>query len=107
MKLIKEINETVNYVTEDANGKKELHIEGPFLVAEKKNRNGSIVCAAVVYEGKEFLVLTTKGKMVRMSVEDFRSKGKTTVGNKIVGLDTGDKVQTLVVVDKATKEETI
>ena len=74
--------------------------------SEKKNRNGNIVCAAVVSEGKEFLVLTQKGKMVRMSVEDFRSKGKTTVGNKIVGLDLGDKVQTLVVVDKATKEET-
>jgi len=75
--------------------------------SEKKNRNGNIVCAAVVSEGKEFLVLTQKGKMVRMSVEDFRSKGKTTVGNKIVGLDTGDKVQTLVVVDKTPKEEII
>jgi DNA gyrase subunit A len=75
--------------------------------SEKKNRNGNIVCAAVVTEGKEFLVLTQKGKMVRMSVEDFRSKGKTTVGSKIVGLDIGDKVQTLVVVDKTPKEEII
>ena len=72
--------------------------------SEKKNRNGNIVCAAVVSEGKEFLVLTQKGKMVRMSVEDFRSKGKTTIGSKIVGLDSGDKVQTLVVI---AKEETL
>jgi hypothetical protein len=42
MKLIKEITETVNYLTEDADGKKVLHIEGPFLVAEKKNRNGRL-----------------------------------------------------------------
>jgi hypothetical protein len=42
MKLIKEINETVNYLTEEADGKKILHIEGPFLVAEKKNRNGRL-----------------------------------------------------------------
>jgi hypothetical protein len=42
MKLIKEINETVNYLTEDADGKKSLFIEGPFLVAEKKNRNGRL-----------------------------------------------------------------
>jgi hypothetical protein len=42
MKLIKEINETVSYVTEDTNGKKELHIEGPFLVSERKNRNGRL-----------------------------------------------------------------
>ena len=42
MKLIKEINETVNYLVEEADGKKVLHIEGPFLVAEKKNRNGRL-----------------------------------------------------------------
>ena len=73
--------------------------------SDRKTRNGSIVCAAVVSEGKEFLVLTQKGKMVRMSVEDFRSKGKTTIGSKIVGLDNGDKVQTLVVVDKDISKE--
>jgi len=42
VKLIKEITETVSYLTEDKNGKKELFIEGPFLVAEKKNRNGRL-----------------------------------------------------------------
>jgi hypothetical protein len=42
MKLIKEINETVNYITEGADGKKELFIEGPFLVSEKKNKNGRL-----------------------------------------------------------------
>ena len=39
MKLIKEITESVTYLTEDSNGKKELFIEGPFLVAEAVNRN--------------------------------------------------------------------
>jgi len=42
MKLIKEINETVNYLTEGKDGKKELFIEGPFLVSEKKNKNGRL-----------------------------------------------------------------
>jgi hypothetical protein len=42
MKLIKEINETVNYLSESKDGKKELFIEGPFLVSEKKNRNGRL-----------------------------------------------------------------
>jgi len=42
MKLIKEIYETVNYLTEDKDGKKALFIEGPFLVAEKKNKNGRL-----------------------------------------------------------------
>ena len=42
MKLIKEITETVNYITEDSDGKKVLHIEGPFHVAERKNKNGRL-----------------------------------------------------------------
>lgn len=42
MKLIKEITETVSYLTEESDGRKVLHIEGPFLVAERKNRNGRL-----------------------------------------------------------------
>ena len=40
MKLIKEVVETVSYLTEEKDGKKTLYIEGPFLVAETVNRNG-------------------------------------------------------------------
>jgi hypothetical protein len=39
MKLIKELTESVNYITEEKDGKKTLYIEGPFLVAETVNRN--------------------------------------------------------------------
>jgi hypothetical protein len=39
MKLIKEITESVNYLTEEKDGKKTLFIEGPFLVAESVNKN--------------------------------------------------------------------
>jgi hypothetical protein len=42
MKLIKEVYDTVNYLTEDKDGQKQLYIEGPFLVAEKKNKNGRL-----------------------------------------------------------------
>lgn len=43
MKLIREIQETVNYeLIEEGNGKKCLFIEGPFLVSEKKNKNGRL-----------------------------------------------------------------
>ena len=40
MKLIKEVVEQVNYLTEEKDGKKVLYIEGPFLVAETVNKNG-------------------------------------------------------------------
>ena len=39
MKLITEVTEQLQYITEDRDGKKELYIEGPFLVAEQVNRN--------------------------------------------------------------------
>ena len=62
MKLIKEITETVSYLTEEADGKKVLHIEGPFLVAEKKNKNGRI------YE------FNTLRKEVHRYTEDYINK---------------------------------
>lgn len=42
MKLITELVESVNYLTEEKDGKKTLYIEGPFLVAETKNKNNRI-----------------------------------------------------------------
>lgn len=49
MKLITEINEQVNIINEATeSGKKEFFIEGPFLQAEKKNRNGRIYPMAVM-----------------------------------------------------------
>lgn len=42
MKLISETVEHVKYITEEKNGVKSLYIQGPFLVAEAKNRNGRI-----------------------------------------------------------------
>ena len=40
MKLITEVTETLNYLTEDSDGKKTMYIEGPFLQSEIVNRNG-------------------------------------------------------------------
>lgn len=43
MKLIKEINETVNYVVEEKLGKgKDYYIEGVFLQSNLKNKNGRV-----------------------------------------------------------------
>jgi Prohead core protein serine protease len=42
MKLIQELNESVELLTEDVGGKKTHHIHGIFLQSEIKNRNGRI-----------------------------------------------------------------
>jgi hypothetical protein len=64
MKLIKEINETVSYLVEESSGKKELFIEGPFLVSEVKNRNGRL------YE------YNTMKKEVHRYTEDYINKNR-------------------------------
>jgi DNA gyrase subunit A len=60
---------------------------------------GKIVSGVAIEEGKEFLVLTQKGKITRLSNEDFVSKGRATKGSRIVSLDDSDRVLSLVVVD--------
>ncbi len=42
MKLIKEVFESVSYLEEEKDGQKQLFIQGPFLVSEKKNKNGRL-----------------------------------------------------------------
>jgi hypothetical protein len=42
MKLLIERIEEVQYLVEEVNGKKVMHIEGVFLQAERKNRNGRV-----------------------------------------------------------------
>lgn len=48
MKLIREVTESVNLVTEAKNGKKEHFIEGIFLQSELKNRNGRMYPESVM-----------------------------------------------------------
>ena len=42
MFLITEVNDNVNLVTEEVNGEKQYHIDGIFMQAEQKNRNGRV-----------------------------------------------------------------
>lgn len=48
MKLITEMLDQVQYITEEKNGVKSLFIQGPFLVAETKNKNGRVYQADVM-----------------------------------------------------------
>ena len=42
MLLITEVNDNVNLVTEEVNGEKQYHIDGIFMQAEQKKRNGRV-----------------------------------------------------------------
>ena len=48
MKLITEMTESVQFITEDKEGKKNYHIEGVFMQSGVKNRNGRIYPSATL-----------------------------------------------------------
>ena len=50
MKLIREEIESVRVLTEEKNGKKSFYIEGTFLQADIKNRNGRIYESRILSE---------------------------------------------------------
>ena len=64
MKLIVEVTETLNYLTEDKDGKKSMFIEGPFLQSEIVNRNGRM------YESR------TMEKEVHRYTENYINKNR-------------------------------
>ena len=48
MLLITEVNDNVNLVTQEVNGEKQYHIDGIFMQAEQKNRNGRVYPSKVL-----------------------------------------------------------
>jgi hypothetical protein len=64
LKLIVEVIETLNYLTEDKDGKKSMYIEGPFLQSEIVNRNGRM------YESR------TMSKEVQRYTENYINKNR-------------------------------
>jgi len=62
-------------------------------------RNGSVVGMVQVREGDDLLVVTTKGKLIRMHVDGVRSQGRNTMGVRIIDIESDDKVGSIARVD--------
>jgi DNA gyrase subunit A len=55
-------------------------------------RNGSVVAMLQVREGDDVLVVTTKGKIIRIHADEVTSQGRNTMGVRIIDLDADDQV---------------
>ena len=55
-------------------------------------RNGPVVGMLQVRQGNDMLVITTKGKMIRLHVDGVTSQGRNTMGVRIIDLDVDDQV---------------
>jgi DNA gyrase subunit A len=55
-------------------------------------RNGTVVGMLQVRDGDDVLVVTTKGKMIRLHAGEVTSQGRNTMGVRIIDLDPDDQV---------------
>jgi DNA gyrase subunit A len=62
-------------------------------------RNGTVVGMLQVRAGDDVLVITTKGKIIRIHADDVSSQGRNTMGVRIIDLDADDKVGSIARVE--------
>jgi len=62
-------------------------------------RNGPVVGMLQIRETDDILVVTTKGKMIRMHATDVRSQGRNTMGVRIIDLESDDRVGSIARVE--------
>src|SRR5262245_5140083 len=62
-------------------------------------RNGSVVGMLQVKEGDDLLLVTTKGRMIRLHANEVTSQGRNTMGVRIIDLDADDQVGSMARVE--------
>lgn len=68
------------------------------------DKTGKIVGAEVVEEGDRLLVMTVKGKGIRMKMKEIRTTGRVAQGVKLVNLAAGDEVKSIARIVKDTDD---
>ena len=80
---------------------------GKGVIAMKlTNKTGDLVGVVATEDNHDLMLLTSKGKMIRVSIGSISKTGKNTQGVRIVKLDSDDKVVS-VAKTPSTKEETL
>jgi DNA gyrase subunit A len=98
---------TVLTVTERGYGKRtpldEYRLQGRagkgIIDIKTAGRNGAVVGMLQVREGDDILVVTTKGKIIRLHADEVTSQGRNTMGVRIIDLDADDQVGNLARVE--------
>jgi DNA gyrase subunit A len=65
-------------------------------------RNGAVVGMLQVRGGDDILLVTTKGKVIRIHADEVSSQGRNTMGVRIIDLDADDKVGSIARVEAET-----
>jgi DNA gyrase subunit A len=71
-------------------------------------RNGDVVSMLQVRAGDDILVVTSKGKIIRVHADDVSAQGRNTMGVRIIDLEADDRVGSVARVDaEQTPAETV
>jgi DNA gyrase subunit A len=62
-------------------------------------RNGNVVGMLQVRSGDDILIITTKGKIIRIHADEVSSQGRNTMGVRIIDLDADDRVGSIARVE--------
>ncbi|MGH7355222.1 MAG: DNA gyrase subunit A [Candidatus Rokuibacteriota bacterium] len=62
-------------------------------------RNGNVVGMLQLRGGDDILIITTKGKMIRIHADEVSSQGRNTMGVRIIEIDADDRVGSLARVE--------
>jgi DNA gyrase subunit A len=65
-------------------------------------RNGTVVGMLQVRTGDDILIVTTKGKVIRIPAGEVSSQGRNTMGVRIIDLDADDRVGSIARVEAET-----
>jgi DNA gyrase subunit A len=98
---------TVLTVTERGYGKRtpleEYRLQGRagkgIIDIKTGGRNGNVVGMLQIRDSDDILVVTTKGKMIRMNAADISSQGRNTWGVRIIDLEADDRVGSIARVE--------
>ena len=66
------------------------------ITIKANKRNGTVVGIYLVEKDDELMVMTEKGKIIRMDTNDMRTISRNTQGVRLLRLDDGDKVASVV-----------
>src|SRR5438309_7075859 len=65
---------------------------GGVITIKATDRNGEVIGVKLVTNDEDLMVMTEKGKAIRMRCKDIKTISRNTQGVRLVKLDEGDKV---------------
>ncbi len=90
----------------EANAYRLTNRGGKGVIAMKlTNKTGELVGLVATEENHDLMILTGKGKMIRVSIDSISKTGKNTQGVRIVKLDRDDKVVSVAKTPSEKEEE--